>query len=283
MGSPRESATVAVKDHSVANLGQAALKQRLRQPRLAEMVAEGLRERILSGDLADGSMLPKQDDLLAEFRVSPPSIREALRILETEGLITVQRGNVGGAVVHRPQPNKTAYMLAMVLQSRGVDLLDVQTAMRHLEPVCVAACAARPDRETAILPRLRANIDAARANIDNADVYIGLARQFHVDLVQGCGNETMSLIVGALEQLWSAQVDKLARKPAQHGAFADRAIRLATLKDHEKLYRLIAKGDSAGAERAAREHYSDAAQETEGWQHAFDLTAMIDASALRDA
>jgi len=275
---------IVVKDSCVvSNLGQAVLKQRLRQPRLAEMVAEGLRERILSGELADGSMLPKQDDLLAEFRVSPPSIREALRILETEGLITVQRGNVGGAVVHRPQPNKTAYMLAMVLQSRAVDLLDVQTAMRHLEPVCVAACAMRPDRETTILPQLKANIDASRANIDNADIYIGLARQFHVEIVVGCGNETMSLIIGALEQLWSAQVDKMARKPAQHGAFADRAIRLATLKDHEKIYRLIAKGDSAGAERAARDHYSEAARETEGWHHAFDLSTVIDASSLRDA
>jgi DNA-binding FadR family transcriptional regulator len=281
---PRNRRPVVAKDECVAsNLTPVALKQRLRQPRLAEMVAEGLRERIISGELADGSMLPKQDDLLAEFRVSPPSIREALRILETEGLITVQRGNVGGAVVHRPQPNKTAYMLAMVLQSRAVDLLDVQTAMRHLEPVCVAACASRGDRETTILPRLKANIDACRANIDNADIYIGLARQFHVEIVEGCGNETMSLIIGALEQLWSAQVDRLARKPAQHGAFADRSIRLSTLKDHEKLYRLIAKGDSAGAEREARDHYSDAAQETEGWQHAFDLDAIIDASSLRDA
>ena len=268
---------MAPNDYSVP------LKQRLRQPRLAEMVADGLRARILSGELADGAMLPKQDDLLLEFRVSPPSIREALRILETEGLITVQRGNIGGAIVHRPQPGKTAYMLAMVLQSRAVALLDVQTAMRHLEPACVAACAGRPDRETTILPRLKANIDASRANIDNADIYIGLARQFHVELVQGCGNETMGLIVGALEQLWSAQVDKLARKPAQHGAFADRAIRLATLKDHEKIYRLIAKGDVAGAERAGRDHYSDDAQVTEGWQHAFDLTATIDASGLRDA
>jgi GntR family transcriptional repressor for pyruvate dehydrogenase complex len=259
-----------------------ALKQRLRQPRLAEMVADGLRERILSGELADGAMLPKQDDLLLEFRVSPPSIREALRILETEGLITVQRGNIGGAVVHRPQPGKTAYMLAMVLQSRSVNLQDVQNAIRHLEPACVAACATRPDRETTILPRLRDNIDQSRTYIDDADKYIGLARQFHVEIVTGCGNETMSLIIGALESLWSAQIDRLARRPAQHGAFADRSVRLETLKDHEKLYRYIAKGDAAGAERAAREHYSDAAQDSEGWQHAFDLNAIINASTLRD-
>ncbi len=260
-----------------------AVKQRLRQPRLAEMVADGLRERILSGALGDGDMLPKQDDLLAEFRVSPPSIREALRILETEGLITVQRGNVGGAVVHRPQPSKAAYMLGLVLQSRQATLADVQNAMRHLEPACAAACAQRADRATTILPRLKSNIEQSTGNLDNAETYIGLARQFHVELVAGCGNETMSLIVGALESLWSAHVEQLARGPAQHGSFADRAVRVATLRDHERLYRHIADGDAVGAERVAREHYGKASQEPDGWQHAFDLSAVIKASVLRHA
>ncbi len=246
------------------------------------MVADGLRERILSGELGDGAMLPKQDDLLAEFGVSPPSIREALRILETEGLITVQRGNVGGAIVHRPQPAKAAYMLGLVLQSRAVDLRDVQSALRHLEPACAAACAARSDREFTIVPRLRDNIDRSRANMDDANIYIGLARQFHVELVAGCGNETMALIVGALESLWSAHVDRLARRPARHGSFDDRAVREATLKDHERLYRAIAKGDAAAAERVAREHYSDEPHQPDGWRHAFDLGAIIKASILRD-
>jgi DNA-binding FadR family transcriptional regulator len=248
------------------------------------MVADGLRERILSGELGDGDMLPKQDDLLAEFRVSPPSIREALRILETEGLITVQRGNVGGAIVHRPQAGKAAYMLGLVLQSRAVNLGDVQTALTHLEPACAAACATRPDRETTILPRLKENIDRSEAALDDASAYIGLARQFHVELVAGCGNETMSLIIGALESLWSAHVDRLARRPAQHGSFGDRAVRVATLKDHERLYRAIAKGDAAGAERIAREHYSkESSHHPDTWQHAFDLGATIKASMLRDS
>jgi len=246
------------------------------------MVADGLRERILSGELGDGDLLPKQDDLLAEFRVSPPSIREALRILETEGLITVQRGNVGGAIVHRPQASKAAYMLGLVLQSRSVSLEDVMNALRHLEPACAAACAMRPDRETTLLPRLRDNIDRSQANIENADIYIGLARQFHVELVAGCGNETMSLVVGALEALWSAHVDRLALRPALHGSFADRAVRLATLKDHERLYRCIAKGDAAGAERVSREHYSQASEEPQGRQHAFDLKAVINAAVIKN-
>lgn len=262
----------------------AALTQRqhLRPPRLAEMVADGLRQQILSGALPDGSLLPKQDDLLAEFGVSPPSIREALRILETEGLITVKRGNIGGAVVHRPRPSMAAYTLGLVLQSKGVQLDDVQRAMCALEPACAAACAARPDRATTVLPRLRALMDRAMEAIDDASAYTGLARQFHSELVASCGNETMSLVVGALESLWSAHVDRLARKPSKLGSFSDRKVRLATAREHEKMYALIEKGDVRGAEKAARDHYSDAMHGGQGWSHEFDMGAVVRASTVRD-
>ena len=63
------------------------------QRRIAETVAATLRARILS-DRA-GDRLPTQDQLVREFGVSYPSVREALRILETEGLVTVRRGSVG--------------------------------------------------------------------------------------------------------------------------------------------------------------------------------------------
>ena len=53
----------------------------LRQPRLAELVTGALRTRILSGQLGDGGTLPRQEDLLASFGVSPPAVREALRII----------------------------------------------------------------------------------------------------------------------------------------------------------------------------------------------------------
>ena len=72
--------------------------RRTPQHRIAETVAGELRDRILAG----ADRLPTQDQLVTEFGVSYPSVREALRILETEGLVTVRRGSVGGAEVHRP-------------------------------------------------------------------------------------------------------------------------------------------------------------------------------------
>ncbi len=247
------------------------------------MVADSLRERILSGELADGAMLPKQDDLIAEFKVSPPSIREACRILETEGLITVRRGNVGGAVVHHPRSGMAAYMIGLVLQSKDTNLLDVVTAMHKLEPACAAACAVRSDRAQAVLPKLRALMTAAEDAIDDADAYVRLARQFHVEMVASCGNETLTLVVGALEKLWSAHVDLLARQQSRLGSFSDKKVREATAREHEHIYDLIAKGDERGAEQAVRDHFSEALRESDGRQYGFDVKATITASLLRDA
>src|SRR5262245_56820656 len=59
------------------------------------MIAGVLRNRIVNGELEDGKVLPKHQDFLIEFGVSLPSLREAMRILETEGLISERRGNRG--------------------------------------------------------------------------------------------------------------------------------------------------------------------------------------------
>lgn len=240
------------------------------------MVAGALRERILSGALPDGAMLPKQEELLAEFGISMPPIREALRILESEGLITVKRGNVGGAVVHRPTEAAAASMFAMLLQSRGATLEQLVGAMAAVEPVCVAAAAGRADRERAVLPVLRATLDDALAAIDDAETYTGLARRFHIELVATCGNTAMELLVGVLESVWTAQVDVLARHTARLGTFADLAARRTSAREHERIYAAIAKGDGRAAEKAARAHTGH--DRRGGW--GVDLATTVDAGAL---
>jgi GntR family transcriptional regulator, transcriptional repressor for pyruvate dehydrogenase complex len=229
-------------------------RPQLRQPRLADVVADQLRGRILSGELADGAMLPTQNDLLEEFRVSPPSVREALRILETEGLVTVQRGKFGGAVVHAPRADKAAYMLALVLERKRTALDDVSRAIGRLEPSCAAACAERPDRDTEVLPGLDAAIRDAEKDFDDLEVFAHAAREFHERLVASCGNETLILIVGAAETIWSGQVRERADSGRSTAVIPDRALRQCALDEHRALRDAIAAGDPALAERLDREH-----------------------------
>ena len=227
--------------------------RQLRPRHVAELVADELRRRILDGELDDGSLLPKQEDLIAEFGVSRPSVREALRILEAEGLVSVRRGKLGGAVVHRPAAANAAYTLGLVLRAQNVAVGDVSAALRHIEPVCAALCALRDDRATAVVPPLRAVHEAARACIDSVHEFVVVSRQFHEVLVERCGNATLKLVVGTLESVWSAHAREWAQQNVPLG-FPDRDYRQHGFDDHSLLLDLIERGDAEGAAREARKH-----------------------------
>ena len=68
-----------------------------RGPRAAALVAAYLRRQIVEGNIQDGDELPSEAVLMEQFDVSRPTLREALRVLESEGLLTVRRGSVGGS------------------------------------------------------------------------------------------------------------------------------------------------------------------------------------------
>jgi GntR family transcriptional repressor for pyruvate dehydrogenase complex len=226
----------------------------LHQPRLAEMVADVLRERIVTGVLQDGDLLPRQEDLLDEFAVSRPPLREALRILEAEGLITVRRGNRGGAIIHAPHANNAGYSIGLVLKAQQVSLTDVGDALGYLEPLCASLCAGREDRETNVLPQLRALHEAATAAVDDQLEYTRIQRQFHEELVGACGNQTLKLVVGALESLWSRQEQEWAETVASQGGFPAKESRLEGLRAHERLLQLIEQGETEEVSTVARRH-----------------------------
>ena len=114
-----------------------------------QLIADELRALIVAGDLSEGESLGHEPDLIERFGVSRPSLREALRILEAEGLISVVRGASGGVVVHEPNERMTARTAALVLQARNVSLADVHQARSLLEPAAAATIARSGRRRSA--------------------------------------------------------------------------------------------------------------------------------------
>src|SRR5690349_18248165 len=146
-------------------------RRRLGARRTAEIVADELRRQIIDGELADGDLLPRQEVLVEQFNVSLVSLREALRILETEGLVSVRRGNRGGAIVHAPAKASAAYMLGLLLQSDTVPLADLGMALQELEPACAALAARRPDRASTLVPELTRINDSMAENLDDGRLF----------------------------------------------------------------------------------------------------------------
>jgi GntR family transcriptional repressor for pyruvate dehydrogenase complex len=225
----------------------------IRPQRMAELVADRLRNRILTGDLEDGDLLPKEEELREIYPVSKPSLREAMRILEAQGLITIRRGNVGGAVVHTPTAKNVAYTLAMVLATRETKMDDVAQALRECEPVCVGLCAERSDRRRKVLPALRRIQRESLRSVGDLLWATTMSRQFHEAMVQLCGNEPLIIMVGALEAVWSTHETSWA---SQVGDSLSVPLdeRRAAFDVHEQIIQLIDAGDSDGAREACIAH-----------------------------
>lgn len=243
------------RDDAVTDAGTARSRpQQFRQPRLAEYVADILRDRIVNGELADGDSLPKQEDLMAEFRISRPTLREALRHLENEGLLTVRRGSIGGSVVEVPTAATSAYTFGLVLQSRRASIGDLATAIEQIEPVAAALCAGRADRVKVVLPALRENVENTEAAIDDGEQFTRLSRQFHELLVGSCGNETLIVMVGALESLWSEQERQWAARVTSEGRYPSKRRRREVLTAHTSILDAIAAGDAEAARKIDAGH-----------------------------
>src|SRR5215471_14368352 len=161
-----------------------------------QRIADELRAMIVSGRLSEGDSLGREPELVERFGVSRPSLREALRILEAENLITVVRGVHGGVIVHEPDERMTARTAALVLRSRNVSLADVFEARSLLEPVAARKIASMPVRaRRAVVAGLAALIDAEEEAIGDPEAFAVVNTKFHERLVAEAGNQTLSIVI----------------------------------------------------------------------------------------
>lgn len=225
------------------------MTRRPRPARMAELVADSLRRQIFEGIHNDG--LPKEEELRERFGVAKSSMREALLILETEGLITVRRGNVGGSSVHMPTAESAGYSLALSMSATGTTLSDVADALHILEPMCAVLCARREDRLEELVPELDRLNDAYDHEIEDGLAAILLSRQFHETVVEGCGNPAVSVVTGALSRVWSAHEEDWATEASLSGTFPSLEARRAAYQWHTKVAKLIREGDPSVSEVVA--------------------------------
>jgi GntR family transcriptional regulator, transcriptional repressor for pyruvate dehydrogenase complex len=246
-------------------------RRQMSRPRVAEMIANEIRQRILDGQLADGDMLPKVDDMADDYRVSKPSVREAMRILETEGLISARRGGAGGAEVHMPTASTAAHTLGMILQSTHATVAELAAALLVLEPTCAAKTAEREDRADAVIPQLRAIHRALEERRGDPTGFSMVARQFHQAIVGGCGNAALELVAGALESLWSQHESTwLEFRDAE---LDDDEVAVKVLEAHARILDAIESGDAREAQSLVAQHL--AASQTYVLSESADLNITV--------
>ncbi len=166
-------------------------------------VADELRRQIYKGQLRTGDKLLSEKDLLTHFSVSRPTLREALRLLESEDLITIMRGG-GGA---RVRPAGSAALTRQVggyLQRQGASLEDIYAARLQIEPLAAGLLATNATREAIVA--LEANIADGYAAIGDIPRFDPLIVAFSRLVTDHCGNKTLALFGGVIQQIIQSQI-----------------------------------------------------------------------------
>jgi DNA-binding FadR family transcriptional regulator len=243
-----------------------------RIPKTAEVVADHFRARIIRGELAEGDFLPPEGQLLIMLGISRPTLREALRVLETERLITIVRGSRSGAQVHRPKVGAVARYAGYVLQSEKVRIADIYEARLAIEPFVVSQLAVtRPSGATERL-LLEADRMTDQANAGRyIDFVIDLAG-FHRLLVEVSGNRTLLFLTRLLQDVLAHHQVKFLQT---HWMSDDELRRRALwgIQSFRRLIELIDAGDPVKAEAHWRLHLSNA---NKSWVPEAEHSTVID-------
>jgi DNA-binding FadR family transcriptional regulator len=229
-------------------------------PKAGELVAQRLRARILRGELKQGENLPLESEMLDMFQISRPTLREALRILESEGLISISRGTRGGAVVHLPEVRVASRYFGFLLQAKQVTYDDVFSTLSFIEPMAVRWLA---EQRTDLAP-LRATLDMVRGAVNDNLAYSVAISRFHHKLVELTGVQTMLLLLEMITNIVESYYATVSTTAAK--AMDNSQSKRSGYKARERLVELIENGKAAEAEKYWRRHLQRTHQIMLRWQ-----------------
>lgn len=222
-----------------------------RRPKAAEVVAAQLRRQIVTGSLKPGDKLHPENVLQLEFEISRPTLREALRLLESESLITITRGKHGGARVTAIDLRSAVRQVGVFLQAERTTLQDLWFARTIIEPPTAALLAERGGE--AAFAALEANIGAASEVAERDPFrYADLSAEFSMLIARHCGNNTLRLLNTLIHDLIKRQhEDVTARSLAKAGVAR---LRKESIRSRERALELMRAGKAAAVEKFWKEH-----------------------------
>lgn len=212
-------------------------------PKASEVLANDLRESILNGTFPEGTVLPTEREMVAQTQMSRTTVREALRILEVQGLVRIRTGRSGGTFVQRPDGDSVANSVSLLIRGRKIRMTALLEAREGIEPVCAQLAAKyRTDEDLRLLDAANAAISAAgpleeflQANVD-----------WHVAVAAASRNELLSGFMVALSRAIYASTN--------NQGFVNAEVRRTALRAHERITEAIRAGDTDAALRRMTRH-----------------------------
>jgi DNA-binding FadR family transcriptional regulator len=213
-------------------------------PKTSDVLADRLRTHILDGSIADGTPLPAERDLVQQTGLSRGSVREALRILQTEGLVTTRPGRLGGSVASRPGDDALARYVGLFVQGRGISLISLLQTREAIGP-SLASLAAQNHSEQDLEQLLGATRRVEEA-FDDVPLYLSENVNWHCAVAAASRNELLKAFVVA--------ISGLVYKASAIEDFASEDVRSVVIKAHRRIVDAIAQRDAEAASRRMARH-----------------------------
>jgi DNA-binding FadR family transcriptional regulator len=228
--------------------------------KLSHALVELFRSKIASGELKPGDTLPPEAELLQQLRVSRPTLRQALRVLESESLIQLGRGARTGATILHPSIEAAAQYGALYLATQGATLAEIHQVRTLLEPPLAALIARRAKADA--VASLQECVRVQQEALQRGD-YVSAAsavNEFHGRLERLSENRALGLFAGMLNDIAIHVYPQipLASSNAKDRKNIWRRSEKST-EAHAHLVTLIAAGKADAAERFWRSYMNDTA------------------------
>lgn len=211
--------------------------------KMSESVAQDIVHDIVARGLGIGDRLPPEAAMLSEYSVSRESLREALRILEVQGLIVIRRGPGGGPVVSGIDPRNLARTSALYFHLAGATYDELFDTWQSIEPILSAKVAQSTDRGL-VKESLAPFLEDFAPDVSQQHL-ISTANAFHAVIAELSRNRVLTLIVQAVSHIVNDQVLSDFDPVLAAGLIGH---------DHEEIAKAIVDGRATKARRLMEEH-----------------------------
>lgn len=209
------------------------------------LIAEMIEQKILSGEVAVGQVLPSEIDLAAQLRVNRSTVREAIRLLEQNGLVR-RRDGAKKLYVTVPGQASLSKRLRTTLIMQQVTFRELWEVMTALEPLAAEASARNASPE--LIERIRENVSKTKAALGDTHRLTQLDIEFHDLIAQASANKALQLSHEAISNLFYPEFLKVFEK-------LNSGNRL--LKAHEMIFAAVSSGNEWEARSWMEKHIAD--------------------------
>jgi DNA-binding FadR family transcriptional regulator len=234
------------RDFKVGDLRPPLVASRRRTPKQSELIARDLASYIVNSNLPAGTPLPPEREMVQSMGVGRTTLREALRLLETRGVLTIRSGPRGGPIVCRPDPRDLSEGLSLMLQFEKADLTVMMDARSALEPAAARLAATSISPE--VLDLLRETNRLIAENANDLEAFFPLNREFHRLVAEASGNLVVRIFVESIMSIADGQSAGIIYRKAQVDAIVEA---------HQLVIDALAAGDPQAAEAAMNAHLEE--------------------------